>query len=92
MTDRLLPPVRDGNTVRVERQVLEDVGGATERCFGVDHPIHFSACLQQRLEGLGLAKRFDLSHLDRPSAWGIESRHSTYVDLAPGETGGVRIG
>ena len=50
------PMVRDGDAMRIARQVGEDVLGLLEGLFGVDHPLHGAQRREEPLPGWGLGK------------------------------------
>ena len=53
--------VGDGHAMGVAAEILQDIWGATEGAFQVDHPVLSVAWSQPGGEGLGLSKKLQVS-------------------------------
>ena len=55
------PPVRDGDAVRVAREIAQHLFGATERVLAVDHPVDPAQRRQEPLERLLVGERREVA-------------------------------
>jgi len=54
------PVIGDCDPMRVAGQIVQDMFGASEGTFGIDHPVLSKKRTQKRLEGFLLRKPFQL--------------------------------